>query len=74
MKTVSMWSFSGGNREISIHDVDPELFEKLRPVFDKRENPPVESIGRITFDEDTSILLFMKTNDEQLKPIQEEIL
>lgn len=68
MKTVSMWAFSGGNREIGIHDVEPELFEKLRPAFDKRENPPVESIGRITFDEDTSIVFFKKQNDEQLKP------
>ena len=72
MKTVSMWAYSGGNREVSVHDVDPELFEKLRPAFDKRENPPVESIGRITFDEDTSLLLFRKLDDKQLKPIQEE--
>lgn len=72
MKTVSMWAYSGGNREIGIHDVEPELFEKLRPAFDKRENPPVESIGRITFDEDTSLMLFRKLDDKQLKPIQEE--
>jgi hypothetical protein len=60
MKTVSMWSFSGGRREIGVHDVEPELFEKLRPVFDKLESPSEEGVGRISFDEDTSILLFKK--------------
>jgi hypothetical protein len=59
MKTLSMWAYSGGNREIGIHDVDPELFEKLRPAFDKLEDP-LAGVGRISFDEDTSILIFKK--------------
>jgi hypothetical protein len=33
MKTVSMWAYSGGNREIGIHDVEAEMFDKLRPAF-----------------------------------------
>jgi len=64
MKTVSMWSFSGGRREIGVHDVDPELFEKLRPALDKLEGPSEEGVGRISFDEDTSILLFKKKDDD----------
>lgn len=64
MKTVSMWAYSGGNREIGIHDVDPELFEKLRPAFDKLEGP-LAGVGRISFDEDTSILLFKKQEEKE---------
>ena len=65
MKTVSMWAYSGGNREIGVHDVDPELFEKLRPAFDKLEGPLEAVVGRISFDEDTSILLFKKKDGKE---------
>ena len=64
MKTVSMWAYSGGNREIGIHDVEPELFEKLRPAFDKLESHPKEGVGRIVFDGDTSLLLFRKQDGD----------
>jgi len=60
MKTVSMLAYSGGNREIGIHDVEPELFEKLRPVFAAGCR---DDVGRICFDKDTSILLFLKTEE-----------
>lgn len=63
MKTISMWAYSGGNREIGIHDVEAELFEKLRPAFDEMESQPEEGVGRIIFDEDTSLLLFRKLDD-----------
>ena len=65
MKTVSMWSFSGGRREIGVHDVEQELFEKLSPAFDKLEGPSEEGVGRISFDEDTSILLFKKQDKKE---------
>jgi hypothetical protein len=60
MKTVSMWAYSGGNREICIHDVEPELFEKLRPAFAEGST---DVVGRIVFDEDTSLLLFLKIEE-----------
>jgi hypothetical protein len=69
MKTLSMWSFSGGRREIGVHDVDPELFEKLRPAFDKLEDPLAE-VGRISFDEDT-IIFFFKKQDEKEETTEE---
>lgn len=71
MRTVSMWAYSGGNREVSVHDVDPDLFEKLRPAFDKLESHPKEGVGRIVFDEDTSIMLFRKLDDDK-KEVSDE--
>ena len=62
MRTVSMWAFSGGNREIGIHDVEAEMFEKLRPAF---ADGSTDVVGRINFDHDTSLLLFMKIDDKE---------
>jgi len=62
MKTVSMWSYSCGSREIDIHDVNPELFEKLRSAFDTKEGQP-KNVGRINVDENTTIAFFKKKDD-----------
>jgi len=61
MKTVSMWSYSCGTREIDIHDVNPELFEKLRPAFDVKEGR-LAHVGRINVDENT-VIFFYKRQD-----------
>lgn len=61
MKTVSMWSYLWGGREICIHDVEPELFEKLQPAFDATEGITVWA-GRISVDENT-VIVFLKRND-----------
>jgi hypothetical protein len=61
MKTVSMWAYSCGAREINIHDVEPELFEKLRPVF--AEGWP-EGTGRVSVDENTTIIFYKKPDDD----------
>ena len=65
MKTVSMWSYSCGAREIDIHDVEPELFEKLRPVF--AEGWP-EGTGRVSVDENTTIIFFKKQDKKDETP------
>lgn len=59
MNTVSMLVFSYGARVVEIHDVEPELFEKFWLAFDT--NDQTVSSGRISFDENISILLFKKT-------------
>ena len=64
MKTVSMWSYSGGNREIDIHDVDPELFEKLRPAFDDKEGR-LDHVGQINVDKNTTIIFFKKQDEKE---------
>ena len=62
MKTVSMWAYENGAREINIHDVDPELFEKLRPAFAFKEGMP-DWIGQINVDKNTTIIFFKKHDD-----------
>lgn len=62
MKTVSMWSYEDGARDINIHDVDPELFEKLRPVFDV-EKEQWAHVGRINIDKNTVIFFYEKQDD-----------
>ena len=63
MKTVTMWSYESGAREINIHDVNPELFEKLRPAFDVKEGR-LAHVGRINVDENT-VIFFYKRQDEK---------
>jgi len=53
MKTSVVWLFSNGAREFNIHEVNQELFDKLRPVFD---TPEQEEVGKITVDKDTTIV------------------
>jgi len=62
MKTVTMWSYESGAREINIHDVDPELFEKLRPAFDVVEGRP-DHVGQINVDKNTVISFYRKQDD-----------
>jgi hypothetical protein len=59
MKAISIWLYSDKPREINIHNVEPELFEKLRPAFVK-EWP--EDSGRINVD-DKTIVIFYKRQD-----------
>lgn len=61
MKTVLMWSFENGTREINLHDVEPELFEKLRPVFDLG----LDHMGRINVDKNTLIIFYKKQDDDE---------
>ena len=62
MKTVSMWAYENGAREINIHDVDPELFEKLRPAFCV-EGTWLDRIGRINVAKNTVIFFYKKQDD-----------
>ncbi|MFA5284449.1 MAG: hypothetical protein WC347_02520 [Smithellaceae bacterium] len=62
MKTVTMWSYESGSREINLHDVEPELFEKLRPAFAFKEGMP-DWIGQINVDKNTTIIFFKKHDD-----------
>jgi len=64
MKTVSMWSYESGQREINLHDVDPELFERLRPAFDVKEGR-LDWVGRINVDKNTVIFFFKKQEDDE---------
>ena len=59
MKTISMWSYSSGAREIDIHDVEPELFEKLRPAFDVTDCSTAD-VCRISFDANAKIIFYKK--------------
>jgi hypothetical protein len=62
MKTVSMWSYSDGSREVNFHDVEPEIFDKLRPAFAFKEGMP-DHIGRINVDKKTVIFFYKKQDD-----------
>ena len=62
MKTVTMWAYESGQREINLHDVEPELFKKLRPAFDVKEGMP-DWIGQIKVDKNTTIIFFKKHDD-----------
>jgi hypothetical protein len=64
MKTVSMWSYESGAREINLHDVEPELFEKLRLAFDIKEGMP-DWIGQINVDKNTTIIFFKKQDEKK---------
>lgn len=64
MKTVSMWSYSCGAREIDIHDVEPELFEKLRPVFDDITTAQTDRVGYLVIDANTKIIFYKKPDDD----------
>ena len=61
MKTVLMWSFENGTREINIHDVEPEIFGKLKPVFDV--DVGLDHVGRINVDKNTVIIFYKKQDD-----------
>jgi hypothetical protein len=58
MKTVLMWSFENGTREINIHDVEPEIFGKLKPVLDV--DVGLDHVGRINVDKNTVIIFYKK--------------
>ena len=60
MKTVSVWSYESGALGINIHDVESELFEKLRPVFDLG----LDHMGRINVDKNTVIIFYKKQDDD----------
>ena len=64
MKTVSMWSYESGAREINIHDVEPEVFDKLLPVLDVEEAWG-DRVGRINIDKNTAIYFYKKQDDEK---------
>ncbi len=68
MKAISIWLYSDKPREINIHNVEPELFEKLRPAFVK-EWP--EDSGRINVD-DKTIVIFYKRQDVGKKEVINE--
>ena len=59
MKTVTMWSYESGAREINIHDVEPEIFDKLLPVLDVEEAWE-DRVGRINIDKNTVIFFYRK--------------
>ena len=61
MKTVTMWSYESGAREINIHDVEPEIFDKLLPVLDVEEAWG-DRVGRINIDKNTVIFFYKKQN------------
>jgi len=62
MKTVSMWSYSNGAREIDIHEVEPEIFEKLSPVFDLTAGQ-LDRVGYLVVDANTKIIFYKKQDD-----------
>jgi hypothetical protein len=68
MKTVVMWSYSDGSREININGIEPELFEKLRSVFDTTEGP-TDCTGRINIDKNTTIIFSKTTERMKLKKV-----
>lgn len=67
MRTASMLVFSYGARVVEVHDVEPELFEKFRLAFDT--NDQTVNSGRISFDENISILLFKKITERKEKKL-----
>jgi len=67
MRTASMLVFSYGARVVEVHDVEPELFEKFRLAFDT--NDQTVNSGRISFDENISILLFKKIAERKEKKL-----
>jgi len=69
MKTVSMWSYESGAREINIHDVEPEIFEKLRPAFDVTTGQ--SHAGYLFIDENTKIIFYKKQDDKKDETAEE---
>jgi hypothetical protein len=70
MKTSVVWLFSNGAREFNIHEVNPELFDKLRPAFD---TPEQCDVGKITVDKDTTIV-FTRSKTKKDETIHENRL
>jgi hypothetical protein len=70
MKTSVVWLFANGAREFNIHEVNPELFDKLRPAFD---TPEQCDVGKITVDKDTTIV-FTRSKTKKDETIHENRL
>jgi hypothetical protein len=63
--TVAMWAYSDGDREIGINDIDPKVYEKLRPVFDDGFNSTYR--GRITINKNTKLVFYKKEDDNTIR-------
>jgi len=70
MKTVTMWSYESGAREINFHDVEPEIFLKLQPAFDIKEGMP-DHVGQINVDKNTVIYFYKKQDDKKDETAEE---